>query len=1673
MNQQNTQPSIQESLISEDDPNPEISPEYMIQLKIQSTLDDKHSKKKPKPKPKKSKRSFSSKTIQKPSNIFCQVCGNVAEKEISVICSECNELFHESCVNVTNYQLGLDFLFSCQSCVLQFPKRHRIPGTYIMGGKQITPRSQKISKKGTKQTYTRKLNKPPKSSKKITPPWISDSGFDNAFSTPIAHNQQGKLISKIDPDIGLEECPVCEQECTCGFAVSIPETNVQITPAIAQELPLPFPANLSTALKTEPQEDQEKCVYSDIPIQTQSHTCSSTIIKVVSEPNMNLEKGFEQGFKIENNSQFASTKSPESVDLKIQNDLHHTQLQSSKPEFVTDDPISVDYDFDAQINKPSILINVNKDTPIKQLPALVLISSPHQEVEELDLSTSPNTQHSLKCESSTLNTINSSKNSITNTTNSNSVQLSEYQNQGMWFEGSMHNAQGLKIANNDVSPTSVSPNSEKGHHSDKTISKQSPDKSENLSSNFLSKAAPQEGLELNISNIKQVGTILKMPRRRGRPAKNSKINKGMGDSLNSFISNKGGFSSSHKKHSNKHKFKNSKKYDKNNRSVDFEDEIINVTDVSTDNDDFERYQKSIFATAHNPSSDLPKNKKVGGKDLSSELSSDYSMDSDIRVEEESYLADNVSDSSSVEPDVDDYDKIKTSGNNFFIKNRKLLLENERKNHQAVKRIEKDKKAIVDPMETQFTEDSASADPVNEELDHVSSSEDVFQMIVRHHEFGYEISEASSDSEPENYMGDHSKVGTNSGYNSDSSSNEWIVDHEGVFTEDSDEDSSEYEYLSDQPDELFLQSRLKKDHSKNNNNQAISPEHPSNTPDSTKDTSPDSDREEALLQMHLDQIHAVWETGANSNIRNSLFLDDDHELYESSALEHSSAIDGSSYSSNYHSDSSLNFSQIKDLPSNSLGNLNATTNSKALKTTSNIGTKKIYEETIIYEDPGILDSNDSKQKNDKKEANLDFDFDFNDVHTDDEFIFTHESELEAGSDLDDIAGGIGDTEFPADPYLLDDLSIDEASLAMGLALSMEQSQIVAGNSKEPIIPGIQSLVKQAAGIKGEQDDPIDGMISVNMLPGIGSSSNKDWPILTVKNDVSEQARSSAFEQLVHQLPDLQDSSHVIPGKADISLNDNFLEKSILLSGNSNTQGTTGKINSVFSISPKLDPLDTDFENSIYVKTRKAIGQLSISDNHSHEIAIHSQQDSSNEPENTSYDTALLHDPELIKGSNTDFISKIVNNYNMPQRTTDQNIDFNMETKNDWDKEIETLVDTSALTESPNRNFKGSAGEKGSVSLNEVEDHKALNFIKNDFERFIQTLEPNNKNDKINANENPESYNSSVERQIQRFDKIPINIFRQSRYLASHKKSNQFYLHQLKDNFKSFIKGNSPSPFRKRVLKSKLHNSRSSRYQNSAAQVSKSVSLEEDQTTYNCNNSVSTKESGYLSDKMVQMSSNNGHGSNKLAKSSVFQVNSCRSSKRKPMLFEKESNSLQPTSLNSKFRYSQTPQNSKKVKTSLKNSFQQAIFDKWNTFSKHNLNLPSKFANDQKNNQLKLNENGTNEHGMPEHSSEDVHFNSEIDSFEPGFGFFSQDSFLDNNKISFENQKLTRYTRDHSYYKEANGFSNTSPNEFNSLSPSPINARFGLESGFELGFSATQENLDFPMSSTAPPRSPGLI
>ncbi|PVZ98631.1 hypothetical protein BB558_005365 [Smittium angustum] len=242
------------SPISEDSVETEITPEYLIQLKLETQIDNKSKlpKQKPKQKPKlrnkeiKQSRS-QKKTKQTYASVFCQLCGDHAGNGMSIMCSECNEPFHEHCVSVTNDMLGENGLFSCQTCVLQYPRRQRSVGTYLMDGKQITNKNSKQPKslpgrKKSANSTIGKLNKPDKSRKSIVSEWVSEVNFEyeqnydmsaqyssknnnstSNFSSGFGINNQfpnNSANQNAESDVDVEECPVCDMECTCGFAAS-------------------------------------------------------------------------------------------------------------------------------------------------------------------------------------------------------------------------------------------------------------------------------------------------------------------------------------------------------------------------------------------------------------------------------------------------------------------------------------------------------------------------------------------------------------------------------------------------------------------------------------------------------------------------------------------------------------------------------------------------------------------------------------------------------------------------------------------------------------------------------------------------------------------------------------------------------------------------------------------------------------------------------------------------------------------------------------------------------------------------------------------------------------------------------------------------------------------------------------------------------------------------------------------------------------------------------------------------------------------------------------------------------------------------------------------------------------------------------------------------------------
>ncbi|KAJ2704821.1 hypothetical protein FB645_002930 [Coemansia sp. IMI 203386] len=148
--------------------------------------------------------------INGPRPIFC-VCrqGNLSEEGM-LECTDCKELFHGSCVGVSPHTIRSALPpYVCESCIQLDPRRKRIPGTVLGIGSHIAHPSA-VSALASQMTSS-----------------AGDDDSDDHRVASLPAQSQAALAAFMSAGEAMDDddiCPICEDECTCRN--SRPEASV-------------------------------------------------------------------------------------------------------------------------------------------------------------------------------------------------------------------------------------------------------------------------------------------------------------------------------------------------------------------------------------------------------------------------------------------------------------------------------------------------------------------------------------------------------------------------------------------------------------------------------------------------------------------------------------------------------------------------------------------------------------------------------------------------------------------------------------------------------------------------------------------------------------------------------------------------------------------------------------------------------------------------------------------------------------------------------------------------------------------------------------------------------------------------------------------------------------------------------------------------------------------------------------------------------------------------------------------------------------------------------------------------------------------------------------------------------------------------------------------------------
>ncbi|OLY82110.1 hypothetical protein AYI68_g3777 [Smittium mucronatum] len=1133
-------------LLSEDDVESEISPEYLLQLKLQLDLDNKNKSSKTRLR-KKDLKSTSKISKKKTKNIFCQLCGDYAENNASIKCIECSELFHQDCVGVTKNMLGETGAFSCQTCVLQYPRRYRAPGTYLMDGKQISAKSSSKNRKPKNQTSKSNTGTKYVERKKSTPgTYVSDAIFEQEQEIYLSLQKNDD-----ESDVDVDLCPICEQECTCNTPSLNPSNPSPISSIhnVVEDLGITFNGSNEYSVITQPKGNKLESLVADLGNLG------------VSEPNLDPHLVFEEKSEFSHFSDHDGDINPENTQKNIvsyissnfadsnptlnlvsQNHTNNTELMKNKSNKDTDfilDSHNSEYDSNkftsfpsdippSELNSVEVLVYVNKKTPSPYINKTVTQSSDytttqnfvqdqhglqsHNFVRKIDENLSISEKKSPKNlddnENKNINLLQQLDTNIFipkntsakpadisplnfNTFDQPEDHFSDDEEISIddSFEEITFSTKPINFYDADFRKSDLLPKKKK---SKKPRGRPKKNASKKNVQGFLTvdKALHETKFCLNDNNVgemKSSRTSIRYPRSKmSATTKNQNILKPNLPSVSEFG------------------FKKESQITKVSLPLfqEDEDEIINVTDISTDSEYMGLEVSDLSQVRHKFKNDVDFDGNL------SSLSSSFEDDPEIENEEEMYiLGDQIYYSSSDESEADKK-PIKSLKNNSLVGRRKRL--SRRSQEKSPKTPFKTEKAGGPPNHLSDS-DINENDPCNVIKSPLTTNDEVFFMAVQHHDFGYEISGySSSDQEVSNSDSD-SQVSENMNF---------VLDDNGDLELDSDNNHFQnrgFLKKSNKSETIRSKDTLSSSSPSEDEELTFRKPDPTDTFINFDGDGADSDREDALLQMHLEQLRAVREI----KYKNDDFSNfDDSE--NSSNFHFQDSESSETNSTQNYSDTSLD-----DIFENDDGDLDFSKGENVIDKESDktpqfthsspiLNSKKIYYDTFIRSKPVFVYNSDPDFINSYSGSESNCDTDGSDSLNSD--LYSVDSD-ELSSLKSMYKKGLG---INANMAIWDDMSADDASLALGVAMSLESSAV---SSK--IFPTgdtqMRPLITPATNETGEKDDPIDGMVAVH-LPKV-TKLNSERLLLSSK--FSKNAPDTSLTLISEKANFESGSNHPIP------------------------------------------------------------------------------------------------------------------------------------------------------------------------------------------------------------------------------------------------------------------------------------------------------------------------------------------------------------------------------------------------------------------------------------------------------------------------------------------------------------------------------------------------------------------
>ncbi|KAJ2816578.1 hypothetical protein FBU31_006526, partial [Coemansia sp. 'formosensis'] len=146
-----------------------------------------------------------------PRPVYCTCRRSATPGETMLACTDCKELFHGSCIDVSSNTMCTKPLYVCEACLQQHPRKRRAPGTILGVGSKVAPLVAATLKRSKKAQTATAVDPMPKAETSL-------AETSNADMTPLPMANQAALEAFMNAAGAMDEddiCPICEDECTC------------------------------------------------------------------------------------------------------------------------------------------------------------------------------------------------------------------------------------------------------------------------------------------------------------------------------------------------------------------------------------------------------------------------------------------------------------------------------------------------------------------------------------------------------------------------------------------------------------------------------------------------------------------------------------------------------------------------------------------------------------------------------------------------------------------------------------------------------------------------------------------------------------------------------------------------------------------------------------------------------------------------------------------------------------------------------------------------------------------------------------------------------------------------------------------------------------------------------------------------------------------------------------------------------------------------------------------------------------------------------------------------------------------------------------------------------------------------------------------------------------------